>query len=308
MRSAARNAHLGSLVAQAILGIVIASGVCRAEVGTFWTPAQPTAHLVGYKWLAIGDDPDPINQIWRQYSVPGTGRAVLNPEGDANGDGMPSMLIDPGSGLLAVAWARNSATGFDVVISRFDAGAWTTPQVVAGTSANELDPQLVLDADGSVHLFYWVDGASPRVFHRQAPADLSSWSAPLLVSHPGQSACRPAGVVFQGVLRVAYEVHDFGFGNAPRQIVLARFTNGAFVTEVVSITNNLGNVSPEVHAHGGRLWVDWVDAETSGGSGEVAWIRLNPQGHWESIHYESFVNREQRDFLVRGGVRMRAIE
>jgi hypothetical protein len=308
MRSAARNVHLGKLVAQAILGLVFAHGLCHAEVGTFWTTGHPTASFVGYKFLAIGDDPDPINQVWRQYSPAGSGRVVLNPEGEANGDGMPSMLMDPISGLLAVAWPRNSATGFDIVISRFDNGAWTAPQVVAGTSANELDPQLVLGTDGTIHLLYWVDGATPQVFHTQAPVDLSSWSAPLVVSQPGQAACRPAGVLFQGVLRVVYEVHDFGYGNTPRQVVLARLLDGAFVPEVVSITNNLGEVRPQVHAHAGRLWVDWVDAETTGGSGEVAWIRLNAQGHWESIQYETFVSPEQRDYLVRGAVRMQAIQ
>jgi len=308
MRSAARKLHLGTLVAQAILGIVVAHGLCHAEVGTSWSSGQPTAVLVGYKWLAIGDDPDPINQVWRQYSPPGAGRAVLNPEGDTNGDGMPSMLADPGTGSLTVAWSRNSPAGFDLVISRFENGAWTTPQIIAGTPENELDPELVLDPGGIVHLFYWVDGAVPRVFHMQAPPDLSSWSAPLLVSQPGQAACRPAGVVFQGVLRVAYEVHDFGYGNTPRQVVLARFSNGAFVPEVVSITNNLGDVRPQVHAHAGRIWVDWVDAETTGGSGEVGWSRLDAQGHWEPIRYEPFINLEQRDYFVRGGVRMKAIE
>lgn len=256
----------------------------------------------------IGDDPVPFNGVWRDFA-PGTpGRVVLNPEGDANGDGPPSVLTDSSTGTAAVAWARNSPTGFDVVISRFDNGSWTTPQVIAGTAANELDPQLVLDADGSVHLLYWADGANPQVFHKQAPADLSSWSAPLLVSQPAQAACRPGGVVFQGVLRVAYEVHDFGFGNTPRQVVLARLSNGAFVPEVVSITNNLGNVSPQVHAHAGRLWVDWVDAETTGGSGEVGWTRLDAQGHWEPFRYEPFANPEQRDYLVRGGVRLKAIQ
>jgi len=207
-----------------------------------------------------------------------------------------------------VAWARNSASGFDVVISRFDNGTWSVPEVVVDTAANALDPQLVLDTSGNIHMIYWVDGATPQVFHVQAPADLSSWSAPVLVSQPGQPACRPAGAIFQGILRVAYEVHDFGFGNAPRQVVLARFDSGAFVPEVVAITNNLGDVRPEVHAHAGRLWVDWVDTETTGGSGEVAWTQLDAQGHWQPIQYAPFGNPEQRDYLVRGGVRMQAIQ
>jgi hypothetical protein len=109
-------------------------------------------------------------------------------------------------------------------------------------------------------------------------------------------------------LRVAYEVHNFGSGNTPRQVVLARFEGGAFTPEVVAMTNNLADVRPQVHSHGGHLWVDWVDHETTGGSGELAWTRLSSQGQWEAIQFEPFANREQRDYRVRGGARMKAIE
>jgi hypothetical protein len=90
--------------------------------------------------------------------------------------------------------------------------------------------------------------------------------------------------------------------------VLARFENGAFTPEVVAVTNNLGNVRPQAHSHAGRLWVDWVDHETSGGSGEIAWTRQNAQGQWEAIRYEPFANRLEREYLTRGGVRMKAIQ
>jgi hypothetical protein len=79
------------------------------------------------------------------------------------------------------------------------------------------------------------------------------------------------------------------------------------VPEIVAITNNLGSVRPEVHVHAGRLWVDWIDAE-SNGSGEMAWSRLDAQGHWEPLHYDAFATLEQRDWIVRGGVRLQAIE
>lgn len=299
--------RFGRVVAAAGLVLLAAVGLSRAEVGASLTWEGNAAKIVGYHMQAIGDDPDPVPPtIWRLYAGGQAGRYALNPGGEANGDGAPSMLSDPSSGLLAAAWARNSASGFDIVTSRFENGAWTAPAVVVDVAANALDPQLVLDASGIVHLLYWVDGPATQVLHVQAFTDFSSWSPPVLVSQPGQTACRPAGTIFQGVLRVAYEVHDFGYGNSPRQVVLARYDAGAFVPEIVAITNNLGDVRPEVHAHAGHLWVDWIDVETAG-SGEVAWTRIDGQGHWESLHYEPFANGEQRDYLVRGGVRMKAI-
>jgi hypothetical protein len=282
-------------------------GSARAEVGVASEPG-PSARLVVYV-LEITEDPSPIGNVWRKLTAPDPFRIDLNPQGETNGDGMPSVVTDANTGLVAAAWSRNSASGFDIVVSRFVGGSWTVPQVVAGAlSASELDPQLVLAPDGSVHLFYWVDGATPQVFQTVAPFDLSSWSAPVLVSQPGVASCRPAGAFHNGVLRVAFEVHSFGSGNTPRQVVLARFENGAFTPEVVAMTNNLGDVRPQVHSHAGQLWVDWVDTETTGGSGELAWTRLNAQGQWEAIQFEPFANRDQRDFRVRGGARLRAIE
>jgi hypothetical protein len=120
--------------------------------------------------------------------------------------------------------------------------------------------------------------------------------------------CRPAGVFFGGVLRVVYEVHEFGFGNGPRQVVIARYQGGTFSTEIVATTNYLGEVRPQVHAHGGNLWVDWIDTETSGGSGELAWTRLNPEGYWELIEYQPYYGHAEREYFVRGTARMLAIQ
>lgn len=287
---------------------LLAHGVSRAEVGAVMVQGSPGPRIV-YILGIIEDGPTPWSSIaWRPVGAGTGGRIALNPQGEANGDGAPTLLSNPATGMVAAAWARNSASGFDVVVSQFVDGAWTAAQVVAGSPAQELDPQLVLDPDGSVHVFYWVDGATRQVFEVTAPPDLSSWSAPVVVSQPGESACRPAGAFYNGVLHVAYEVHNFGNGNSPREVVLARFDNGAFTPEVVAMTNNLGSVYPQVHGHGGRLWVDWVDEESTDGSGEIAWTRMNAQGQWESIHYSPFANYEQREYQVRSGVRVAVIQ
>jgi len=287
------------------IGLLI-TGIVRAEVGVA-IPVGSSAPRVLYV-MDITEDPSPIGNIWRRVGTPDQSRIVLNPDGEANGDGTPSIVADPVTGLIAAAWSRNSASGTDVVVSKLESGAWTAPQVVVGGSANELDPQFVLAPDGSVHMFYWVDGATPQVFHRVAPADLSAWSAPDLVSQPGEASLRPAGAFYNGVLRVAYEVHNFGNGNTPRQVVLARFENGTFTPEIVAMTNNLADVRPQVHGHAGHLWVDWVDHESAECSGEIAWTRLNAQGQWETIQYASFADREERDYRARAGVRLQAIE
>lgn len=213
------------------------------------------------------------------------------------------------SALPIVAWSRNSASGFRVVTSVFTNGAWTEPTLVAGAGGNELDPNVFLDAIGNVHLVYWTDdGVTRKVVHRQAPPDLSTWSAPLQVSASNEAACRPTGVVHDGVVRVAYEVHVLGFGSVPRNVVLARLEAGAFVPEVIAVTNNDAEVFPEVHSHSGRFWVDWIDAHgATEFQGEIAWLRLGTDGQWETARYESFPDRLQRDLLLRRAIQLKAL-
>lgn len=292
----------------ALATALLVPGFVHAEVGVV-VPVGSGSPGVVYIMNGLTEDPTPINPVWRKLgTVVDVNRLTLNVIGETNGDGAPSLLSDAGSGLVVAAWSRNSASGFDVVVSRFTNGAWTAEQVVASSPANELDPQIVLDPNGSVHLFYWVDGAMPQVFHVVAPSDLSSWSAPILVSQPGEIARHPAAAFHNGVLHVAYELDNFGNGNTPREVVLSHLENGTFITEVVAMTDNMGEVQPQVHSHGGHLWVDWVDAETTGGSGELAWTRLNSTGQWEAIHYEPFFDSVERNYRTRGGARLKAIQ
>ena len=152
-------------------------------------------------------------------------------------------------------------------------------------------------------MFYWIDDGTPRVMHREAPADLSSWSAPVQVSDPADRAGRPSGVVHEGELLVVHEVEVFGAGQTPRNIVLSRYDEPSeqFVREVMASTNYSGAVRPNIGSHSGRLWVDWIDADD-----ETAWIRLDTQGQWEAIRYEPYTSQLEL-FLGRAGIRLKAV-
>ena len=252
----------------------------------------------------ITEDPHPILDFWQRYNPDSPTRVVLNPDGTANGDGEPSILMTLSPRVALVAWSRNSAEGYDVVLSRFENGVWSTPELLAGGVDNEMDPYLVLDPDtGDVHLFYWVDGANPKVMHRQADPAVTSWSSAEQVSVPSNVACRPAAAFHEGVLRVAYEVHDYGYNQTPRQVVLARKDGPVWTREVVAISAIDDRMVPIVHSHHGKLWVDWIDS-----SGESAWIRWDPATGWESQQYEEYSDLEEREFHVRGANRALAIQ
>lgn len=256
---------------------------------------------VSYIIAGITDDPEPIGNAWIRYSAEGGGREVLNSEGFANGDGPPSLKVT--AGVPVVAWAKNSTDGYDVVFSRFAGGVWTVPQHVASSADDELDPFLIVSPiDGSVHLVYWIDDDTPRVMYRQASSDLSSWGAPVQVSHPNEVAVRPSGAFHDGVLKVVYEVHDFGFGTTPRQIVMATQQGAIFTSELLATTQFAGDNEPTAHCASGTLWVDWVDAD-----GEMAWTRQLPTGSWLSVAIEFFQTTEELDYFVRGTIREQAL-
>jgi hypothetical protein len=251
--------------------------------------------------MGLIEDPEP-GTYWTPLTQ-GSHRRILNPQGATNGDGRPSTAYNVVTSLPLVAWAKNSASGYDVVISRFEGGAWTVPAVVAGTSDDELDPQLVVDpADGTVHLFWWVASAVPHVLHAEAPADVSSWSAPEVVSQPSEVAVRPAATIRGTTLWVAYEVHATALGGTPRQIVVASGDGGTWSSEVVGTTLHDSDNRVGIHAGIDRLWIEWIDDD-----GEMAWSRsFGPA--WEPIATEPFVSVEDREVFVRGRIRGMALD
>lgn len=290
------------------LAVAVLSGAILA--GAMWIPTSAEVavsissngfQVVSYVMEGIVDDPEPVGNAWRRFNADGAHRAVLNDEGFANGDGDPALVVH--SGVPIVAWSKSYPGGYDVVISRFVDGSWSVPQPVADSAADELDPHLVLDSQGSIHLLYWINDGSPRVMHMQGPADLTSWSAAIQVSQPAEIACRPSGAFHDGVLRVAYEVHDFGYGSTPRQIVVATRQAEGFGSQTLAVTQHAGDNRPVLHDAGGTLWVDWIDAD-----GEMAWRRQLSSGVWQPIEIEPFETNEERDYHVRGAIRVLALQ
>jgi len=285
------------LVAVALLFVV--SFPLQAEVGVFDIEAT------GPYILGIIDDPDPTSKVWRRYSPSGSsGRIVLNEQGEANGDGDPTVLFNTVTRTPIVAWARNSAEGFDIVLSHLVNGAWSTPQVLAGDAADELDPFLALDkTTGAVHLLYWINDAAPRIIHRQAPADLSNWTAPQAVSGPAEIAARPSATINGGALRVIYESHNGVLEGTPKLIVLATDSGSGFAFETVGSSVHAAQNRPQIHFRPGRVWAEWID-----GAGEMAWTREATGGGWDPLDAEPYVGTEERDYFVRGRIRAQAAD
>ena len=88
-----------------LTGIVLVALTClapctglRAEVAVSFQ--QSSVGL--YSTQPIVDDPDPIGLAWTRYSADTSIKFVLNDQGDANGDGRPSLLYNTFSTLPIV--------------------------------------------------------------------------------------------------------------------------------------------------------------------------------------------------------------
>ena len=292
--------HLAWLLALACLAV---PGV-RAEVGCVHVSSSDPDGYV----FSSQEDPNPVPSLWLPVSQTGSEvRVVLNPDGATRGDGEPRMIDHPLTGEPIVVWSRNANPGFDVVISRFVGGSWSEPAVIAGSSEAELDPAIAVDpTDGWVHVVYWVLPTPPaihrRVVHIQAPADLSSWSAPVDISEPGEFGARPSAVFHEGQLHVVYESAT-GDG-PPYYVLLATRTVVTWNDPILLGTSQFGGpLWPEIHSQGGSLWAEWIDAFDS-----MAWTERPPGQPWTAPRTEGYTTYSDRDFFARGRVRGKALD
>ncbi len=276
----------------------------RAEVGVTHDRLHPYVTM-------ITDDPEPILGFWdRHTDLSRNDRHVLNAGGTQNGDGPPEVLLHPETRLPFVVWARLNTDHFDLVLSRFESGAWQPLEIIAGGPRDERDPRVAFGEDGRVHLVYWIGAETEgAVYYRSAPAGMESWSAPERVSAFGTTAQRPSIAIQQGVIKVAFETVSSEVADpGSKDIALARRSDfDGFVIEWVASTTNTGAIWSGVHARGGDLWIEWLDQEATAEQGEMGWLRILANGSWSSVHSEPFDSEEERYFHVRGLIRQKAL-
>jgi len=279
-----------------------------AEVGVVVNPETTTLQSGPYV-AGIIENADPISaMVWTRLMASSGTRVLLNEDGLTHGDGRPSVTQNPISNLPIVTWGKNNGSGFDVVESHFENGAWTTPAIIASGVTATLDPEPTIVVDrqtGTVHVVYFCDDVSPRVMHLEATADLSSWAPAVQVSPIAEYALRPSAVVHQGTLRIAYEVHGSSVGSIPRQIAVATSDGlGGFSYESVTSTHFGEANRPQLHAGmGDTLWIDWID-----GNNDLAWSEWNSSTSWGGVQLESFTDPGDRDFHARSRIKQLATQ
>jgi hypothetical protein len=237
----------------------------------------------------ITDGADPIPHAgWEVHS--GTAwstTTALNPAGAARPDGRPDLSWYRGDCRPFVAWAyKSSETDHDIAWAQWTDAGWSTPRFLTNGLEDERDPRAFVEADGTVHVAWWVDAAGGRIMlasrepgeandestgDPSAPPDhavadnalAEPWSTPLRVTAAGETGSRPSVAAVAGELWVAWERASSADPDGASEIVIARQgANGTFGVSHVAGSDQPHDLDVLLTVEDGRLWVTWVHSDT----------------------------------------------
>jgi hypothetical protein len=218
----------------------------------------------------ITDGVDPIPQVWHPFrSLPEDW--VLNPSGEARGDGRPDLAFRRGTGRPVVVWAYKQGQTHDIAIATWQGTAWSPIEFITSTPENEIEPRVFVRDDGTLDVVWWVDGPTPRVELKTRSSDGDSWQPARRISGVGEPGRRPSVAFFEHALWVAYERDATeSLFNTSEVAVRRENADGVFVLEFIADTQFDGPVDPVLHILNCRFWMDWRHSE-----GELAYAEIS---------------------------------
>jgi hypothetical protein len=215
-------------------------------------------------------------------------------------DGPPEIAFYPQLGWPFVVWAWNNGTDHDIAYAQWTGTGWSEIRFLTASREDEVDPRAYIDADGTIHVVWWVDGEKPHV--RLVRGRLGqAWSPSLQVTPDNEFARRPTVVSVGAAAWVAYErTRPDADAADSRTIVVGRFggTEGAFQpVHAIPVPGNLP-ADPALHLEHSRLWLDWRQAPEAYG-----WVQLTADGISEASFVPwddpSWVGVERVRLLIR---------
>lgn len=118
------------------------------DYGVTWTVTREyNSSSSGYD-IFVETDESPVSEYWITS--------------DSLGDKSPWIAIDENSGYPVVVWSKSSLGGYRIRISWFNGTSFGAPQTVTnwGTGFNDLEPHMVIESDGDIHLVFLRDHSS----------------------------------------------------------------------------------------------------------------------------------------------------
>src|SRR5262245_882595 len=184
----------------------------QAELRAFKVPPE-VLHM-----YSKGDVPDPFP--WSIYGpVPWPDGSVLNPDGDASGDGWPSFTINGVTYEVECAFTVNENGERELAYSETIAGVWQEIVHLTQTQgSHEEDPAITTAPGGATRITYWRNSGVAEVWMIERASQMASWSVPRKISTTTDPALHPSIASAFGKVHVGYEIDR---GNGTKDIVVA---------------------------------------------------------------------------------------
>lgn len=205
---------------------------------------------------------------------------ILPPGQMQSAHGRPDFGSNAKSGQPFMVWADRNAREHDIAYAAWTDSGWGRVEYVTSSLSDELDPRAFAAADGSVHLAWWTDDVTPRIYVARRDPSFEGWTTGRQVA---SGATRPTIAIVDGRIWVAYE-RDAKFGG--RYVVVAsELPDGEFAERIVATSDYNGALGVEIHVDAGRLWVDW--RQSVQGVGYAEWF----DGNWSAVTTVPLDNR-----------------
>ncbi|MEW5807735.1 MAG: hypothetical protein AB1756_10385 [Acidobacteriota bacterium] len=226
------------------------------------------------------------NEFWKKFSN-NPNRALLNENGDLNGDGRPSFAINSFTGFPEVAWSRFDINKYEIVYSFYSGAEWSNYEFLTNDNIDDFDPFIVVSEDGTVKIAWWSNELIPQVYYK-IKKYTSNWSLVLQISDPLEKSKYPSIAPYQNLSYVAYETID----SSNNKSIVAEIIDDNDPIPHVSSKTTIGtstfpnNTMPTVHAMNQHVWVDWIYDENY-----LAWSeKIGDQ--WTQQRYEPYSSSE----------------
>ncbi len=286
------------------LALVLALSTCaeeaRAEVSVL-TDAE--GHVYGT--LAMWRQGSPPSEVWRKFRAVDE-RYVLNPLGDAAGDGPPEIAFDPVSGRAQVVWALRSAAGSEIVLAHWDGERWSSPSADAGSlipssqpfardAALRLSPapgawsgpRLAIGANRMTRVVWsGEEGDVSSVWYHDLSLAGGVIGDPVRIHDSSLSTRDPSLLIGFDRIFIAVEQEESGM----RLVVVIQAEESDFVTQrdsepfrrrVISITLSVGRLNLALNIEGGTGRVRWEEDPARDGNSDY----LQDIDNWSNPWY-----------------------
>jgi hypothetical protein len=198
---------------------------------------------------------------------------------------LPDSTLNPQDGRIQIVDLVRKTDNWDVrFVARPALGSSAAePEVsmVSSHAFDDLGPRIAVEADGDTWVVWWREGTVRQVVARKRAYSGGVWSSEEIVSDPEEASANPSIVSDGEVIFVAFEIED-GSATGIAVNVINDEPDPIGIREVLTSTGHGGEIDVRAHATGGKIWVTWVDDETT-----VGWSLYDKaSGEWSGVGYE----------------------